>query len=206
MPAGLLQSSCTMWQNMLADFLLNLFDAGEVIFRSAPESPTDDPGEAVKALRTAFAIYRLDVAGPLIEFDAESALPAAEFARWVCWLLLHRDSPEEEVQKRVVIPRRPESASEHLSADLVFRYLPQLYRRARTLSPEDVLTKRLAEVLRIFPLSGVLADLDEPPISPLQFAGHEGLQLLYAERFVRHPRDAWRPEGRIAELIDLLKR
>lgn len=191
---------------MLADFLMNLFDEGEVVFRSAPESPTADPIDAVNVLKKAFAVYRLDVAGPLIEFDRESALPAAEFVRWVCWFLLHRDSPSDEVQQRVVVPKRPDSASAHLSVDLVFRYLPQLHRRARILSPEDPLTQRATEALRVFPLSGVLADIDGPPLSPLEFAGHEGLQLLYAERFVHHARDAWRPEGRIAEFIDLVKR
>jgi hypothetical protein len=190
---------------MLSEFLLNLFDSGDVVFQSAPESPTAEPEHAVNVLRKAFAGYRLEVAGPLIEFDPAAALQAVEFLRWACWLVVHRDTPQEEVEARLAVPKQPNTASAHLSIDLAFRYLAQLHRRARALAPEDVLTKRIVEALRTHPLSGVLADVEEPPTTPLDFAGHAGLQLLYAERFVAHPRDAWRPDGRIAELIELIK-
>ena len=199
------ESSGTMWQNMLAEFLQTLFDSGDVLYQIPPEWPTAQPDDAVDALNKAFAVYRLEVAGPLIDFDPRAALRAAEFVRWACWFLVHRDSPPEEVEARLVVPGQPDSAAAHLSTDLVFRYLAGLHRRARALSLDDVLTKRIVDALRVHPLSGVLSDLEAPPTSPLDLAGHPGLQLLYAERFVRRQRDAWRPEGRIAELIQLIK-
>ncbi len=36
-------------------------------------------------------------------------------------------------------------------------------------------------------------DLDAEPLGPLDFAGHPGLQLLYAERLAAAPRAAWVP-------------
>ncbi len=57
----------------------------------------------------------------------------------------------------------------------------------------DPLTLRLKDTLRRWPLSGVLANLDEPPFSPVELAGHPGLLLLYAERLVVRHLPAWLP-------------
>ena len=50
-------------------------------------------------------------------------------------------------------------------------------------------------MLARWPLSGVLADLPGPPTAALDFGGHPGLQLLYAERLVGRERPAWVPPG-----------
>src|SRR5262249_34334292 len=97
------------------------------------------------------------------------------------------------------------SAGQHLSADLLLRYLPQVHCRARALSPDDNLTRLLTGVLRQWPLSGVLSDVAEGPTTPLQFSDHPGLLLLYTERLARHDRPAWRPTTGLArETMDLL--
>jgi hypothetical protein len=188
---------------MLSEFLESLFDDGAVVFRAAPPLIGKDSAEDV--LARAFAEYRLDVAGPLIDFDAPTALAAAEFVRWACWFLVHRDSPAAEVTQRLKLPPAPTTASQHLSADLTFRHLPHLHRRARALSPDDVLTKLLADALRAWPLAGVASDIEEAPTTPPEF-DHAGLQLLYAERYVKHPRENWLPKGRIAEYVELIEK
>jgi hypothetical protein len=71
------------------------------------------------------------VAGPAVPFDPDTALAAAELTCWACWFLLDRNQPETEVEERVRMAGVPRSPAEHLSADLVLRYLPQVYRRAR---------------------------------------------------------------------------
>jgi hypothetical protein len=43
-------------------------------------------------------------------------------------------------------------------------------------------------------LSGLLADISEPPTTPLDFGNHLGLQMLYAERLVERPRASWIPQ------------
>src|SRR5262245_41734121 len=144
---------------MLSEFLESLFDDGDVVFRAPPQ--TSDKDSAERLLARAFADYRLEVAGPLVEFDAPTAIAAAEFVQWACWFLVHRDSPAEEVTARLKLPPGPTTASQHLSADLTFRHLPQLHRRARATSPDDVLTKTLAAALRAWPLSGVASAIEE---------------------------------------------
>jgi hypothetical protein len=51
----------------------------------------------------------------------------------------------------------------------------------------------LGDLLRRWPLSGALSDVDGAPIGPTDFDGHPGLLLLYAERLDGHDRPAWRP-------------
>ena len=39
----------------------------------------------------------------------------------------------------------------------------------------------------------VLAEIERAPLGDIAFGGHAGLQLLYAERLLRHPRANWIP-------------
>jgi hypothetical protein len=67
-----------------------------------------------------------------------------------------------------------------------------------------VLTTRLAHLLREWPLSGVLADLDEGPLTPSEFAGHPGLLLLYAERLAGSENPAWLPDKAARAYVELV--
>jgi len=190
----------------LAEFLPRLFDHGEVRFREPPGAADHDREQARAILAGAFTSYRLDVAGPSIAFDAGIALSAAKVVQMACWYLVNPNEPDEQVMHAVLMAATPGSASAHLSADLVFRYLTHIHRRARAHKPTDVLVSQLADILRKWPLSGVQSDVDEPPLTPLEFAGHDGLMLLYAERFVRRPKPAWRPgKGRLLEFVELVE-
>jgi len=188
----------------LTDFLESLFDDGAVTFSDRPVAIPDDRRAARDLLDRVFAAQRLSVAGPPVAFDADTALAAAEFVRWACWFVVNRDEPAAEVERMLTVPPEPQTAGQHLSADLTFRYLAQVHRRARALSPDDPLTVRLEETLRRFPFSGVLADVAVGPTTGLAFDNHPGLQLLYAERFAKHARTAWRPGGRTGEYVELV--
>ena len=48
----------------------------------------------------------------------------------------------------------------------MLRYVPQVLRRARGLDPSDPLVELLANVLRHWPLSGVLSDVRRGPAGP----------------------------------------
>ena len=65
----------------------------------------------------------------------------------------------------------PAGAGQHLSADLLLRFLAQVHRRARGLAADDLLTGRLEGVLRQWPLSGVLSEVVEGPTAPLDLDG-----------------------------------
>ena len=172
-------------------FLTELFDEGKIAFRTAPRDwPT---ASAVAVLAAAFDAFSLDVAGPRIAFDPDIAGAAAELLRQASWALVNRDERMTDLVKRLTMPDAPLTPSHHLSADLTMRYLPQVLRRARGLDSSDPLVAHLTTVLRAWPLSGVLSDVADGPLSPLRFGTHPGLMLLYAERLIGNDRPAWRP-------------
>src|SRR5438132_1128510 len=132
----------------LAEFLQQLLYQGEAVLRERPRHSHAEQDEARQVMVEAYADYRLAVAGPVVEFDAKTALTASELVRRACWFLVSRQESEAEVGRDLRMPGPPTSAAEHLSADLVLRFLPQVYRRARGLAPSDRLVKILEEVLR----------------------------------------------------------
>jgi hypothetical protein len=186
----------------LAEFLEGLFSSGEVILRDPPFSDSVTPN--VRALlRQAFDVERLQIAGPLIEFDAEAAVGAATLLWRACWFLLAHEEPPGTLELLLVLPPC-NTASAHLSADLTLRYVPQIYRRARSRSADDILPRLLATVLREWPLSGVLSEIADEPLFPVTFGDHPGLMLLYAERLADHSKSAWVPTGRTWEYLELV--
>ncbi|HVK14153.1 MAG TPA: hypothetical protein VM597_35760 [Gemmataceae bacterium] len=169
------------------DWLRSVLDHGKSVQDSPPSLPIRGRPEVVEVLRVAFADQVLDVAGPLVAFDPAIALEAADVLARACWSLVAGESVALELSAE------PASPSAHLSADVTLRLLPGVYRRARAGDASGDLVAALDRVLRRWPLSGVLADLDGEPTTPPDFGGHPGLQLLYAERLAHTGRPGWVP-------------
>jgi hypothetical protein len=187
----------------LTPFLDHLLTTGEARLTARPEP--DDRRDVEEVLRRAFAEYRLDVAGPRIEFDAEAAVAAALFTARACWFAVSREEPSEQVKKLLPAIGQPITPEAHLSVDLTLRYVVTVYRRVHAQNPEDVLGIRLAEAFRRCPLTGVLSDVADAPTGDLLFGGHPGLELLYAERLAANGRASWLPPaGRTRERVELV--
>lgn len=166
------------------DWLARVLADGESVQDEAPALPADR-GPLLADLRAAFERHALDVAGPPLPFDPDAALAAAVALARACWLLV---AGEGELPAMKADGRTPAA---HLSADVCLRFLPAVLRRARHAGGEPAAS--LDRLLRAWPLSGVLADLDGEPTTPPDFGGHIGLQLLYAERLVATGRPGWVP-------------
>lgn len=185
-----------------ADFLQRVLDEGEAVFVGPPTGAGDDDA-ARMVLSKAFVDHALDVAGPPISFDPAAALTAAHVLADACWRLV---APTDATAARAPVGE-PRTPAAHLSADVTLRFLPMVYRRAAARAMDDPLGAELANILRRWPLSGVLADLPGGPDGELEFGGHPGLQLLYAERLNDHEKAAWLPKaGPARERVDLVYR
>jgi hypothetical protein len=189
----------------LTDFLRELIEAGQVVLTGLPPPDAADE-DAAAYLASVYDDYRRQIAGPPIPFAAATALAAAGIVRHACWFLLSRREPPEELTNHLRMPQPASSPAQHLSGDLLLRYLPQIHRRARALAADDPLPDMLADLLRRWPLSGVLADLPEGPLGDLSFGGHPGLLLAYAERLLQEPKPAWVPQGEPLQYAELVFR
>ncbi len=178
----------------LVDFAEGLLEGGEVRLAAPPAG-----GDADAVLRRAWWRYALSLPGPEVGFDLGTARRALEVAGWACWFLVSRDEPAGEVARRLTL-----TPGEPASADLVLSRLPLVLRRARLISRGDPLAAGLEAVLRRWPLSGVLADIPEGPLGPVELGGHPGLLLLYAERLAAAPRPAWAVAGPAWPYIELV--
>lgn len=180
------------------NWLAGVLADGESVLAGPPNPTESDRPEALRILKSAFHTAALDVAGPPIVFDAESAWLAARVLSFACWKLVSDDDAR--------FPSAPDPTNSprcHLSADVTLRFLPSVLNRARTHGEDAPLAVWVTDILRRWPLSGVLADIADPPLSPPNFAGHFGLQMLFAERLATRPRASWLPaDGAFREHVE----
>ncbi len=170
------------------DWLARVLADGASVQDEPPAIPADR-GPILADLSAAFERHALDVAWPPLPFDPDAGLGAAVALARACWLLVagEGEPPTLKADAR--------TAAAHLSADVCLRFLPAVLRRARARHAEGEPAASLDRLLRTWPLSGVIADLDGELTTPPDFGGHPGLQLLYAERLVATGRPGWVPTG-----------
>jgi hypothetical protein len=187
------------------EFLRPLLLDGSAVLAQRPVLAPDDRAAAAKFLAAEFAIRRLEVAGPPLDFDADMAVTAAGWVWSACWFLVSRREEAAEVEQALAVAPSSMTPAAHLSADLTLPFLPGVYGRARALAADDVLTRCLAGLLRRWPLSGVLSDVAEGPVIAPDFGGHPGLALLFAERLADHVKPAWVPrDGPARAYVELV--
>src|SRR5918997_6462996 len=107
------------------EFVSKILCEGRVVFRRAPRRSPGASERVVGLLARAYEDDRRNVAGPAIPFDAAVACEAGELVWHACWALVSRGDRVEELEPRLTMRRPPSRASDHASADLLLRYLPQ---------------------------------------------------------------------------------
>lgn len=127
---------------------------------------------------------RHDFPGDAPALDIACAFWAARQFYLACKFAVYRDLPAEAMAQAfdeacpIASP-----AVRHYSVDLVFRFLPDLYRLARTASSEDPLCLQLLRWAGDWPLSSVgMSDANPSDLGPI--LEHRGLRKLYADRIV----------------------
>ena len=185
-------------------FLAGLLDEGRAVLRDPPEISLThaDRDEATPRLAAAYATHALDVAGPPIPFRPEVAAEVAHWFQWVCWFVVDHNAPAEMTATALTLRLRPVSASDHLSADLILRFVPPLRRRLAARADGDVLPGLIEGVVRSWPLSYALLNRDGPPPDPGALGDHPGLWLLCAERLQQSARPGLAlPTGPVADRV-----
>ena len=179
---------------MTLGFVRSLLQEGRLRVGVAPHWELSD--EALDELKSSLAAQSLHLPGPPIRGSLDTLLPAIHVVYRFAWRFLNPDPSPVDQDKSLRMEHAPRSAEDHLGGDLAFRFLPGLWQRAMNRDPADDLAKTMKQLLREWPLSGVLADISEPPATPLDFGGHLGIHFLYAERLATRERPGWFPESR----------
>jgi hypothetical protein len=178
-----------------SNFWQRVFQDGSFLFDVAPrENPAKDR-DTMLLLARFYQQHTLAIAGPSLKFVEDVAAHAARVVEWSAWYLVSQSGTLEDLDRDLAFPDEPRGPAEYLSADLTLQYLPSIYQRARALFPADRLTALLGDLLLRWPLSGVLADLPDAAPGNLEFGGHPGLLLCYAERLAENFKPAWMPRG-----------
>lgn len=187
----------------LAEWLQPLLTEGKILLDHPVGFDEKKDAAACSVLEWAYREHAQEIAGPPLDFAPKVALAAARFLARASWFLVSRGetSAAVAVLLRLTNPAVP---ADHLNGDMLLRFLPQLHQRAFALNSADILTRRITEVLRCWPLSGALANLDEAPLGSVSFGRHRGLQLLYAERLADHFKPAWVPPNPDRQYVELV--
>ncbi len=172
------------------DWLTQVLTDGQSVQDEPPALDAKERAAVCATLRRAYVQRALDIAGTPLQFDEAVAVWAVQVLAASCWELA---SGSDDVTGPA-IAREPDRLAAHLSADVSLRFLPAVLARARARGGMDCLVERVTAILRRWPLSGVLAGLAEAPLGSLEFDGHVGLQMLYAERQVDTGQVAWLPD------------
>jgi hypothetical protein len=172
-------------------FAQRLLREGRLLVDAQPDwHPTASDRTAVE---NAYANMLLDLAGPPVPIDLDTALAAVRVTYRAAWFLLNPGTLSSPADPSLTMSHPPVTPAEHLAADLSFRFLADLLHRAKNRPEHEELRLALERLLREWPFSGVLSEIAEPPTTALDFAGHPGLALRYAERLAEQDRPSWYP-------------
>jgi hypothetical protein len=180
-------------------FVDALLENGRVRVSASRAAPAD-LGAAVAALDHEVR--------PELAFDGPPALdvPVAAWALTIlyrgCQSLVYRDIDADAVRDALShpCPAAEPSPSVCYSADLAFRYLPDLLSLARGVARDDPLVTGLTELARQWPLSSVgVKGLGPVDVSP--FVEHPALLQLYVDRIIERGDRSRLTDVRIIEAV-----
>lgn len=156
---------------------------------AANDLPSESENDVAAELRDWDAVNRKDFPGaapPLIPDAAHWAFRQFHLA---CQFATYRDLGAAQIDAALTVPCPTNglvsdtAAARHYSVDLVFRFLPDLYRLAKSAAEGDPLCNHLRRWSVEWPLSSVGMTCANP-IDPTAVCMHPGLLQLYVDRII----------------------
>lgn len=186
----------------LTPFIEGLFREGSVLVEGQMASFEEaDLHQAGELLKQVYSQQVLEMPLTAPSFDAAPATWAAQYLYHAVQLIMIRDLDEEAIREHLKTFDGTKSSETIFSVDLVFRYLPDLFKLAKGLAPDDPLVKQLKTEALKWPFSSVGIDLTEE-INESTILGHPSLRYAYMDRII-----AMRDEKRLnkPELTELAR-
>ncbi len=172
---------------MLSEFLKNLYEEGRVVV-AEQDIVAFDEEDLRDTLHNLQLRYTEDVAempATAPAYDAEAALWAAQYFCRAVQVTVHRNLDESVVTQLLKPFPNPISAEAIYSADLVLRYLPDLFRLAKGLSPRDIVVQHLTEMAAVWPFSSMGMTCEPLTDSIQTILLQPSLRLAYVDRIIK---------------------
>ncbi|MBS0261027.1 MAG: hypothetical protein JSS02_03650 [Planctomycetes bacterium] len=187
----------------LPEFLVRFFEDGNVLVPThAPLTPAERA--ATQDLLTEWeGYYRQTLPENPPAFDLQVACSAAELLLRVCQCLVDRDLEIEPTLPDLTLGcPAPRTASQHYSADLVLRFLPDVWQQAQRVSAGDPLLAALSACGALWPLSSVgIPDLVIQDLDPV--LADPCLRIVYTDRLIERADRHRLTDRRAAELVQV---
>jgi MoxR-vWA-beta-propeller ternary system domain bpX4 len=119
------------------------------------------------------------------EYSSEAALWAAQYFYSAVQLTVLRDAGEDVIKEKLKPFAGEIDSSTIYSADLIFRYLPNLFNLAKGLAPGDLLVKELMGIALAWPYSSVGIEIDERVNDDILFT-NQSLKYAYLDRILKY--------------------
>lgn len=172
-------------QSNLLSFITNLLEKGAISVTKDLSPFTDiDQLEATNALHQLYERDALEMPYSAPEFSETAALWAVEYLYRAIQCSLLREIEEEQVKQLLPNYTHEINAAAIYSADLILRYLPDLWNLAKGLSPDDILVVLMNETAKKWPFSSIdIEDLEELEID--EILNHPSLRQAYIDRILQ---------------------
>lgn len=173
----------------LAPFLENLFTDGNALVDPPAVSDPQDLRDCRALLAAEEAKVRIEFPGQAPEFNLAAAIWGAETLLRICQLAIFRATSEVMIAA-AFSEKCPEGhpAEKHYAVDLTWRFLPDLFRFANSVAPDDPLVKALKLAAAEWPLSSIgIPGIDLTSGSRVhldEVLNHPGLYRIYLDRVI----------------------
>jgi hypothetical protein len=170
---------------ILTDFISDLINKGEVTVASSIAPFTaEDIRMATVHLQQYYEDDCHEMPGIPPDFDEGAALWAAGYLYRVTQFILLRNLDETVIREQLSPYSGLHTPTVIYSADLTLRYLPDLFRLAKGIAPDDLLVKQMQDTAGQWPFSvAALATVIPEDLSVV--LQHPSLQRAYTDRIIQ---------------------
>lgn len=169
---------------VLEHFLIDLIQTGQVtVPNHIIDFELNPSDQSIILLEEYYRADALTMPHTAPSFHPEAALWAAKYIFSTIQLVLLRDIGEERMNELLTGYTGEYTPEAIYSADLTLRFLPDIFKFASGLSPEDPLIAKLKLTAQLWPFSSIgIANI--PASSADTMLSHPSLRLAYIDRIM----------------------
>jgi len=185
----------------LSEFILSLKEEGRVAIKGKLH-PFDaqDFEESKQLLRKYYDEDRIEMPFDPPVYSEKAALWASEYLYTAIQLTVLRDAGEEMIFEHLKPFDGDNDPSEIYSADLMLRYMPELFELAKGLAPADVLVQELRRTALSWPFSSVGIELEQA-VNDDNIFDHPSLKYVYVDRIIKEKDKTRLKNARVVDCI-----